>query len=295
MGARVLGLAETASAGPGPVGDAVWPALGGGADTRSFGLPAGPDPGFWARGWAVGRTAGSQYDALRQLAADGVLPAGHLFALAGEGEGFHGQHGRPWRALRGNLHLCAVLDADLPAAAWGPALPALPAVAALEAVAGVMGSAAELGLKWVNDVLLDGRKLGGVLTAVRVRDGRIERVFLGIGVNVATAPGDVDGLPAACLAERCDRGLAALAIAVLERIAARWTALQADGPGPLVDAYRAASAVLGRRVVVRPDGPGGPGGPPRHGTAVAIGDDLALHLDDGGAPLHHGRLVLADG
>ena len=131
---------------------------------------------------------GSQYDLLRSLAATGSLPAGNLFCLAGRGRGFHGQHGRSWQALPGNLHLSVALAADLPVPGWGPALPALPAVAALDAVRRCVGPGPRLGLKWVNDVLADEAKLGGVLTAVRTRAGRIERIFLGIGLNVAAAP-----------------------------------------------------------------------------------------------------------
>ncbi len=286
----LLPVAPTPAA-PGPAERALWSALA--PETEALaGLEA---PGFWSVGCAVAHAAASQYDVLRRLAATGALPPGHLACAAASGAGFHGQHGRPWRALDGNVHLSIALEADLPAAAWGPVLPALPALAALDAVA-ELGGGRPAGLKWVNDVLVDGAKVAGVLASVRVRDGRIERVFLGIGVNVAAAPVVEDGLPATCLAAGRDApAAAAVAAAVLAALERRWRSLTDNGPAALAAAYRAASLAVGRRVFIRPDAdaPGRPS-PPRRGTVTAIGDDLSLHLDDGGPPVTCGRLAWDD-
>jgi BirA family transcriptional regulator, biotin operon repressor / biotin---[acetyl-CoA-carboxylase] ligase len=46
--------------------------------------------------------------------------------------------------------------------------------------------------KWPNDLLLDGRKVGGILTEAEVRDGRLAFVVLGVGVNLSP-PGGVEG------------------------------------------------------------------------------------------------------
>lgn len=54
-----------------------------------------------------------------------------------------------------------------------------------------------LGLKWPNDLLLGGRKAGGMLV-----EGHGEMLLCGIGVNVALAPEVADGgSPSACLVE----------------------------------------------------------------------------------------------
>jgi len=48
-------------------------------------------------------------------------------------------------------------------------------------------------VKWPNDLYVEGRKLGGTLIEARWRDGRIEWVAIGVGINVSICP----GLPAA--------------------------------------------------------------------------------------------------
>ena len=44
-----------------------------------------------------------------------------------------------------------------------------------------------LGLKWVNDLLLDGKKYGGVLTAVTVKQGKLTSIRIGFGINTGYA------------------------------------------------------------------------------------------------------------
>jgi len=286
-----LAAGPAAPAEPDPAERALWKSLAGGRPGQA--APAAVD-GFWRRGYAVNEAPASQYDALRRLAAAGDLPPGNLFTLAGAGRGFHGQHGRAWRARPGNLHLCAALAAEGPAAGRAPLLPAVAALAALDAVRACAGGERSAGIKWVNDVLLDGAKVGGVLAAARTVDGRFERVFLGVGLNVAVAPAlapGAGGLPAACLAGGgAAPDLGEVAASLLDAIAARWRTFAAGGSAPLLADYRAASLVTGRPVTVLPEGPGE--GPSRRGTVTGIGDDLSLILDDGGGPVTRGRVVL---
>ena len=58
------------------------------------------------------------------------------------------------------------------------------AVALCDVVRLLSGKSA--GIKWVNDVFIDGRKIGGILSeaSVGVEDGRVEYVILGVGVNL---------------------------------------------------------------------------------------------------------------
>lgn len=66
----------------------------------------------------------------------------------------------------------------------------------LTAVAGVESAAAikrttgiSVGLKWVNDIVINGRKAGGILTESRSREGGLEWAVIGIGVNIFDPPG----------------------------------------------------------------------------------------------------------
>lgn len=44
-----------------------------------------------------------------------------------------------------------------------------------------------LGIKWVNDLLLDGKKYGGVITAVTVKKGKLTTIRIGYGINTGYA------------------------------------------------------------------------------------------------------------
>ncbi|MDO5302253.1 MAG: biotin--[acetyl-CoA-carboxylase] ligase [Tissierellia bacterium] len=45
----------------------------------------------------------------------------------------------------------------------------------------------ETQIKWVNDLFYDGRKITGILTEGKIQQGRIQRIIVGVGLNVYTA------------------------------------------------------------------------------------------------------------
>jgi BirA family biotin operon repressor/biotin-[acetyl-CoA-carboxylase] ligase len=89
----------------------------------------------------------------------------------------HGQRGRPWQSPPGGVWLSAALP-------W-PARPA--AALGLAVVVGLALELEALGLqpriKWPNDLLLQGRKLAGVLPRLRLRGDRVRWAQVGVGVN----------------------------------------------------------------------------------------------------------------
>jgi biotin-[acetyl-CoA-carboxylase] ligase BirA-like protein len=271
----------------------------GASPLMSDGQP-GIDPGgFWTSWFLAVESSASQYDTLRRVIGSRQDLPGHVVCLALGGRDFHGQQDRKWQAVEGNLHLSLALRCDLAAAECGLALTMLPAVAAVDALAdlgdkdrGLTG----LGIKWVNDILVDGRKIGGVLTSARSQDGRIGSCVLGIGLNVGAAP-EVRPTPfspgVTCLKEHVTlpaNPLLAVLELLLEAVAFRFTELADHGPEPLLTAYRSASLVLGREVEIRQDPPAQAAG--RQGRVLAIGPDLSLTLSDGPVPVTTGRLVL---
>jgi biotin-[acetyl-CoA-carboxylase] ligase BirA-like protein len=258
------------------------------------------DPGtFWSTWFLVAHAPRSHYDILRRVLQDRDAPDGHLVCLALSGRKFRGQKARRWQTVRGNLHLSLALKTDLAAAACGLALTMLPAVAVVDALKDLSlapGPLPGLGIKWVNDILVGGRKLAGVLTWARSQEGRITACVLGLGLNVAVAP-KVAPTPftpgVTCLADhlRLPReGLRIVLEGVLTAVARRFEELAATGPGPLLEAYRASSLIMGREVEIHPDVQ--PAYPVRRGRVLAIGPDLSLTLDDGRAPVTDGRLAL---
>ena len=60
------------------------------------------------------------------------------------------------------------------------------AVAVAECAAAELGERGLVAIKWPNDVQLRGRKTSGINLSVQLRDGRVDSLVLGVGVNVNT-------------------------------------------------------------------------------------------------------------
>ena len=209
------------------------------------------------------RTTGSTNDRARALAAAGA-PHGTL-VTTGEQTAGRGRQGRTWLAPAGQALLLSLVLRDPDAL--------LPLRAGL-AVADVAGAAARV--KWPNDVLLDGRKLAGILVEARPQDGW---AVLGIGLNAAV---DLAALPAevraraATLGRPPEAALAELLPALERRLA--------EPADRTLAALRERDALLG--APVRWEG--------GEGTGAGIADDGALlvRADDGLLRLDAGEVHL---
>jgi BirA family biotin operon repressor/biotin-[acetyl-CoA-carboxylase] ligase len=108
-----------------------------------------------------------------------------LAILAARQTAGRGSRGRTWETLAGNLALSVLLRPhDPPEAAGHWAL--LAALALAEAIEAA--GSPPLRLKWPNDVMLDGRKLAGILLDSAVEAGRLDWLVIGFGANLAAAP-----------------------------------------------------------------------------------------------------------
>ncbi|WP_437561978.1 biotin--[acetyl-CoA-carboxylase] ligase [Sorangium sp. So ce542] len=142
---------------------------------------------------AVAWETASTNDDARSAAAAGA-PHGAAFLADAQTQG-RGRGGRAWHSPPGeNLYLSVVLRPGLPASG----VPPIALVMGL-AVASVVdrrlaqlapgsrrgdGAAAEVRLKWPNDVLAGGRKLAGILVEAQLRGESVSSVIVGVGLNV---------------------------------------------------------------------------------------------------------------
>lgn len=118
--------------------------------------------------------------------------AGPLWILALSQTAGRGRRGHLWQSLSGNLFTTLLITPDRSEREW----PTLSFVAALAVAGMVQGAAptAAIALKWPNDVLVNRRKLAGILLE---RSGNA--LAIGIGVNLAHFPPDTE-FPATSLA-----------------------------------------------------------------------------------------------
>lgn len=177
-----------------------------------------------------------------------------------------GRLDRVWETPAGtSLTFSAVVDPQLEPQ-WWPLLPLMTGLAVSRAI----GPAA--GLKWPNDVLIDDRKVCGILVE-RVGTDRAPLAVIGIGVNVSQQPAELPVETATSLAiEGLATDRAALLGEILGQVRRGLGMLLAD-PHGVVASYRGRSVTLDRQVRVSlPDG--------RDLTGTAF------DIDD------HGRLVV---
>jgi BirA family biotin operon repressor/biotin-[acetyl-CoA-carboxylase] ligase len=121
----------------------------------------------------------STQDRLHELAGQGV-PAGTAVLAAEQTEG-RGRRGRHWASPRGGLWLSVLCR---PAAALATELLSLRVALAVARVIEARVATVAVRLKWPNDLMLDDRKLGGILCEARWQGDRPAWVAVGIGLNL---------------------------------------------------------------------------------------------------------------
>ena len=125
-------------------------------------------------------TLNSTNDLAKELAAQGA-PEGTVVVAEAQTRG-RGRLGREWNSPPGvGLYVSLVLRPMLPPMEL-PQITLTTAVAVVRAVRRVTGLAP--GIKWPNDLLLNGKKLGGILTEMETESDRIRHVVVGLGLNV---------------------------------------------------------------------------------------------------------------
>jgi len=212
-------------------------------------------------------------------------PPGRIWAAVAEYQtGGRGRRGRRWLSPPGH-GVCLSISWCFEIAPRD--LPALSLVAGVSVVSGL----AELGvagvqLKWPNDVMAGGGKVGGILVEVSGEPGGPLRVVIGIGLNVRPVPGiaavlrDEGGdAPAVALDEllptsRLERN--ALVAALLNALHASLRTFADAGCRDFVAAWRRYDYLAGRPVVVTR------GSETLQGIARGIADDGALLVESEG-------------
>jgi len=99
-----------------------------------------------------------------------------------------GRHGRVWESAAGNMY-CSVLFRPDCGLARASQLGFLAALASSQAIASYTGDDQKLKLKWPNDVLLNNKKVGGILLeANNNKNTNVDWVVVGCGVNLKQHP-----------------------------------------------------------------------------------------------------------
>ena len=258
-----------------------------------------PGPDSWGYAVLIENAEESQFDALNRVARVHDAPSTGLVCVAGVGKKFHGFKDRPWEAARGNLHLSALVSPRRRIEHVGVAFTILAVVSVLQTVDDLGKLPRKAAVKWVNDIMIDGAKIGGVLATCQIQDEIVEHATIGIGLNIEKAPrvsptpfvpktGSLQQFssdPPSCTLRLVFQKL-------ITYLGANYVSLLAGGYSHLLEFYRSRSLVLGRRIRLHRDSSGTSPGTLLEGVVLSIGDDLELTIDQAPSPVAEGRLEL---
>jgi BirA family biotin operon repressor/biotin-[acetyl-CoA-carboxylase] ligase len=212
----------------------------------------------------------------RELALGGT-PDGTVVTASEQSAG-RGRQGRTWSAPAGKALLMSAIVRDL--SRRDALLPLAVPVAVADACDGFAGT--RCGIKWPNDIWVDGRKLSGILLEGRPQEGW---AVIGIGLNVGTLrhefPEELrETATSLAIESGADPGVESVLVAVLEALERRL----AQPANAIVAAWRERDVLRGK--AVRWNG--------GEGIAAGLDEDGALlvETDSGRVALDAGEVHL---
>ncbi len=184
-----------------------------------------------------------------------------------------GQWGRSWQSPPGGLYVSLALAPDLAidrcfyftlASAWG-----------------VATSLANLGIparvKWPNDIVIQGKKLGGVLAQARTSRTLVETVIIGLGLNcfnpVPPTGVSLQQLTNSGKSQEVLKTLEGIAAVALYGLMQGYFFWQTRGDRRFIEAYEAIMAHLGQTLIVN--------GREARVIGVSTAGNLQLQVSDG--------------
>ncbi len=164
-----------------------------------------------------------------------------------------GRRGRRWLSPPGqNIYMSIILRPEISPRDFA-LLTLLAAVSSAGALRRV--TAADVSIKWPNDLVLSGRKLGGILTEVKSGPDRTIHAVIGIGLNVNAWKKDLpDEIKEIATSLAIETGRVwvrtGIAAAILDEFEHLYKQLIQEGRGPLIRECRRLSSTLGKKVLV---------------------------------------------
>lgn len=209
-------------------------------------------------GSAFGRTiraferVGSTMELAHALAADGA-PEGTLVWAARQDQG-RGRQSRTWESPKGGIYLSLILRPTRPATE----MPQLSLVAGLAAAEAIQESTGLFpSIRWPNDLLLNGQKVGGILVeasssfiSTSHAPRPMSHVVVGIGINVTTRLKDIPNTATSLVAAGAECDPYRLTGEVCRRLKSWYDEWYANGFVPIRTALRPWLGLFGQPVRV---------------------------------------------
>lgn len=216
----------------------------------------------WRDTLLILKETGSTNNDLKKLAAQGA-PHGTVVVADRQTAG-RGRMGRSFLSPEGGIYMSLLLRPQCKAEQLMHLTCAV-AVGVCDSIEASCGFRPKV--KWINDLILENKKLGGILTELSLNaDGTVNYAIVGIGLNVGTVPAEVADMATALSADKYT--VAAALIDSLSR-------MDLMDKNNLMHRYRSDCITIGRPVKILQSG--------CSGTAVDLTEDgsLVIRLEDG--------------
>lgn len=178
-------------------------------------------------------------------------PEGTL-VIAEEQTAGRGRAGHKWHSERAAGIYATMLLRPAIAPAQAPMLTMLAGLSVRAAIQAQTGLQADL--KWPNDILLNGKKAGGILTEMYAEPAQIRFVIVGAGINVNSTkfPGELAGIATSLRLETGRvQSRADLLVRLLRQFETDYNSFLREGAAPVIARFAAASSYTsGKRVRV---------------------------------------------
>jgi BirA family transcriptional regulator, biotin operon repressor / biotin---[acetyl-CoA-carboxylase] ligase len=186
-----------------------------------------------------------------ELGYSGEQPEGAL-VIAEEQSAGRGRAGRSWHSERAAGIYATLLLRPKLSPVQAPLLTMMAGLSAQAAVGGATGL--NVDLKWPNDLLIGGKKVGGILTEMHAEPSLVRFVIVGIGINVNQAkfPADIGALATSLRIESGKtQSRMEVFVRLLREFESDYNRLLRQGPASVIERFeKTSSYARGKRVRV---------------------------------------------
>ncbi|MEO1041845.1 MAG: biotin--[acetyl-CoA-carboxylase] ligase [Pseudomonadota bacterium] len=167
-----------------------------------------------------------------------------------------GRQGRPWDHSRENFAGSFLVDARRQAREVPGAAALLSSLALRDTLIGHGADPGAIALKWPNDVLIDDKKVAGILISF-VHHANDSALIIGIGVNLTAAPQETVFPARAVFAEGQGPDPESFGDVLGQRLVGLMDRLERNGSWGILEAWRAHAWRIGQEITIRRDGTDG--------------------------------------
>ena len=181
-------------------------------------------------------------DTARQSARQGA-PEGTVF-IAGEQTGGRGRMKRNWLSPEGNIAMSVILYPGLASLPYLIMIASLAVVHSIESNTGLKAQ-----VKWPNDILIDGKKVCGILIENEVKGNKVAFSIVGIGININLKVADYSEISSTAMSLKSN-SVNDFRIKILQSLLTEFERLYLRLPDskPIYESWRDRLVTLGKEV-----------------------------------------------